>query len=349
MLKSINWKAIFKVFAWLVCLAGLVVLMSFIEIKKLEVKCTKVEIYIPGADNFIEREEIDAILKQSSGNLIGKNLSLINIHQIEKAIKANPYIAFVKVFADMDGVIRIEVKQRQPILRVINANGQDYYIDNQGLKIPVSSNFTANVLVATGNILERFYGKIDTLFTPLAKNLYKTALYANNDPLWDAQFEQLYVNEKYDIEIIPRVGDQRIILGNADSLEVKMKNLLAFYKQAMPKIGWDTYKTINLKYTNQVVCEKYNSSAVSEVKPATTDSAAIMNKAVDSLIKDVINQEIKKVSTTINPSKQISATKPAPKQEKTKQQNPKVKETKTVKELNKSVTAVNEKVSTKKN
>ncbi len=34
MLKRINWKAIFKGFAWLVCLAGVVVLMSFIGIKK---------------------------------------------------------------------------------------------------------------------------------------------------------------------------------------------------------------------------------------------------------------------------------------------------------------------------
>jgi cell division protein FtsQ len=29
-----------------------------------------------------------------------------------------------------------------------------------------------------------------------------------------------------------------------------------FYKKAIPKVGWDTYKTINLKYANQIVCEK---------------------------------------------------------------------------------------------
>ena len=76
--------------------------MSFIERKKQEVKCTKVEILIPGANNFIEREEIDEILSSSYGSLVGKDLSQINIHQVEKAIKANPYIAFVKVYADMD-------------------------------------------------------------------------------------------------------------------------------------------------------------------------------------------------------------------------------------------------------
>ena len=98
MLKRINWKAIFKGFAWLVCLAGVVVLMSFIEIKKHEVKCTSIKILIPGADNFIEREEIDAILKQSQGELIGRNLEKINIHQIEKTLKSNPYCARSKLF-----------------------------------------------------------------------------------------------------------------------------------------------------------------------------------------------------------------------------------------------------------
>ncbi len=360
MLKSINWKAIFKTFAWLVCLAGLVVLMSFIERKKQEVKCTKIEIIIPGANNFIEREEIDEILSSSYGSLVGKNLSQINIHQVENAIKANPYIAFVKVYADMDGVINIEIKQRQPVLRIINAGGQDFYVDEVGLKIPVSSNYTANVLVATGNILEGFSGKTDTLFTVVAKNLYKAALYAKKDSLWDAQFEQFYVNEKSDIEIVPRVGIQRIILGNADSLAVKMKNLLAFYQQAMPKVGWDAYKTINLKYINQIVCEKYDSLAVnSTIQSLPLDSNLIVKKAVDSAVKKTVAQEIKKIASKSVENPAVS--KPTDQKDKTKtleikpkqttpkkQETPKVKETKAATTSTKKVAVVKEKVSTKK-
>ena len=211
MLKRINWKAIFKGFAWLVCLAGVVVLMSFIEVKKQAVKCAKIEILIPGADNFIEIEEIDAILKHNQGDLIGRNLERINLHDIEKSIAANPYIGFVKVYADMNGTVFVEVKQRQPVLRILNAGGQDYYVDRDGLKMPISPNFTANVLVATGNILEGFNGRVDTLMTATAKDLYKTALFVKRDTLWDAQIEQLYINEKSDIEMVPRVGNQRII------------------------------------------------------------------------------------------------------------------------------------------
>ncbi len=286
MLKGINWRPVFKVFAWVFCLTGLVVLMSFVGEKKKTVLCTKVKILIPGADNFIEREEIDAILKQSQGALVGRNLASINLQHIEKSIIANPYIAYATVYADMNGVIQIEVKQRQPVLRVINAAGQDYYIDSNGLKMPVSPNFTANVLAANGDIMEHFSGKVDTLITKLAADLYKVALYVKQDTLWDAQIEQLYVNNTKDIEMIPRLGNQRIILGSADSLETKMRNLRVFYKKAMPKVGWNTYKTINIKYTNQIVCEKNKiDSLTGEVigGPRKIDTKNTINKLSKSI------------------------------------------------------------------
>jgi cell division protein FtsQ len=295
MLKRINWKLVFKVFVWVVCLSGTVVLMSFVGIKQKTVTCKNIKILIPGADNFIEREEIDAILRQSQGNLIGRQLAGINLEDIEKSIKANPYIAFATVYADMDGVIHIEIQQRQPILRVINSNDQDYYIDRDGLKMPVSANFTANVLVANGKIMEHFSGKVDTLITKLAEDLYETALYIKTDTVWDAQIEQLYVNDRNDIELIPRVGIQKIILGTADSLDVKMKNLLAFYKQAMPKVGWDTYKTINIKYTNQIVCEKNIIDSVAyraQLKKDAADSAAKKIVPIAAIIREDIKQQI---------------------------------------------------------
>ena len=296
MLKGINWKAVFKGFAWIICLSGMVVLMSFINVKKHTIKCSNIKILIPGADNFIEREEIDAILKQSQGRLIGRDLERINLHEIEKQIISNPYIAMAKVYADMDGVIHIEIKQRQPVLRIINDTNQDFYIDNEGLKMPVSPNFTANVLVANGSIDEHFNGRVDTLNTQLAADLYKTAYYLKKDTLWDAQIEQLFVDANHDIELIPRVGNQRILLGNADSLEVKMKNLLVFYKKAMPQVGWDTYKTINIKYTNQIVCEKniVDSSVVIKKAPVVVkDTAKVVKKVMDSIVNDAILKDIK--------------------------------------------------------
>ena len=239
--------------AWILSFGGLIVLMSFIDTKKSEVLCKNVKIYIPGNQYFIDREEVDNILQVNSRALIGRRMEDININGLEKKLKANPFIEFAKVYTDMDGVINVEISQRQPILRLMNRFDQDFYVDQHGLKIPLSANFTARVIVANGYIDEAFANQVDSLHTKLAADLFKTADYIRKDSLWDAQIAQIYVNKEHEIELIPRVGNNRILLGNADSLDNKFHNLLVFYKKALPLVGWDAYKVINIKYANQVV------------------------------------------------------------------------------------------------
>lgn len=256
--------------------------MSFIEIKKAEVVCKDVKVYIPGNQYFIDKQEVENILKLSSTLLVGRKLDKINIHDLEGKLKANPFVAYAKVYADMDGIIWIEVIQRQPIMRIMTQYDQDFYVDENGFKLPLSNNFTANVLAANGYIEEPFAGKVDTLKTPLAKDVFKTISFIRKDALWNAQIAQVYVTADHEIELIPRVGNQRILLGNADSLETKFHNLMVFYKQALPQVGWDAYKQINIKYSNQIIGIK-NGKVDSTKVNAPVDSTQLSKDT--SLIK----------------------------------------------------------------
>ena len=279
MFKKRIWKHILIGSIWTICLGGLVVLMSFIEIKKAGVFCKEVKIYIPGNQYFIDKEEVDNILRTHKHQLVGRNMESINLHLLEQKLKANPFIESAKVYADMDGIIRVEISQRQPVLRVMNQFDQDFYIDQNGLKIPMSSNFTARVIAANGYIEEVFGNKVDTLHTEMAKEILKTADFINRDSLWSAQIAQIYVNQDHQIELVPRVGNNRILLGNADSLESKFANLLTFYKKAMPQVGWSRYKTLNIKYANQVVAVKSDDLKKDSLKAvAKADSLKKMTK-----------------------------------------------------------------------
>lgn len=281
MWRKIAWNRVLIALSWVISLTGLVMLMSFIESKKAQVVCRKVDVYIPGTQSFIDRHEVDRILQVSSHNLIGRKMENINIHELENKLKANPFIEFAKIYADMDGIIHVEISQRQPAMRIMNRFDQDFYVDQHGLKIPLSDNFTAPVLAANGYIDELFAGRVDTLHTTLAKDLFKTAEFIRNDTLWNAQIAQIYVNENREIELIPRIGDQKILLGNADSLENKFHNLKIFYKQALPQIGWDKYKIINIKYANQVVGVKADG-----LETDTTRHTAAVKKDTLQLVRD---------------------------------------------------------------
>ncbi|UEG54273.1 cell division protein FtsQ [Mucilaginibacter daejeonensis] len=282
MKNKIAWKRIGVAFAWLASLTGLVVLMSFISLKESAVVCKGVKVYIPGNEYFIDRAEVDHILQVSSNTLIGRRMDHINIHELENKLQKNPFIRLAEVFADMDGIIRVEITQRHPVLRIMNRLDQDFYVDEQGYKIPLSNNFTAQVLAANGNIDELFANRVDTLHTKLAKDVYATADHIRKDSLWNAQIAQIYVDNNHEIQLIPRVGDHRILLGNADSLDRKFHNLEIFYKQALPKVGWDRYKVINIKYANQVVGIKNDgltdSTAIRQVKPKLRADTLINNE-----------------------------------------------------------------------
>ena len=270
--RKLIWRRVLIISAWVICLGGLITLMSFIQIKKAGVICTAVKVNIPGSQYFIDKQEVDQILQTNSHTLIGRRLEGINIQDLENKLRANPFIEFAKVYTEMDGVLRVEVSQRQPILRIMNHYDMDFYVDQHGLKIPLSPNFTARVLVANGFIDELFTNHVDSLHTKLAKDLFLTADFIRKDSLWDAQIAQLYVNKDHEIELIPRVGSQRILIGNADSLQVKFANLIAFYKQVLPKVGWDKYSTINIKYSGQVVGIKNENMKADSIKASKAKS-----------------------------------------------------------------------------
>lgn len=286
MFKKRFWRYLLISFAWAISLGGVVVLMSFIEIKKAEVVCREVKVYIPGNQYFIDRQEVDKILKTNSYALIGRHMEDINIHDLEKRLRANAFIEFAKVYADMDGIINVEISQRQPVLRLINQYDQDFYVDQHGLKIPLSANFTARVLVANGYIDELFANRVDTLHTDLGKQLFKAAEYIRKDSLWDAQIAQVYVNKDHEIELVPRVGNNRILMGNADSLATKFRNLLIFYKKALPQVGWGAYKTINIKYANQVVGVKNEKLKTDSLKSKSAGKDTIKASKDTSQIKN---------------------------------------------------------------
>jgi len=265
-LKNIPWRKVRYVFSWTISLAGFFVLMGFISSKRNGAVCQGVKIIIPGTQAFVSQEDVFSIIEGFEGPLVGRSMKHLPIHDLENKLKENPFIKKVRVFAEMDGTVQVKIEQREAIIRIINNVGNDFYLDRAGVKFPTSRLYAPHVIVANGNVAERFNDKQDTMQSAQLKDLYKVALFLQTDSLWNSQVEQLYVNGEQDIELVPRIGNQKIILGNGDSLQAKFDKLLVFYKQIVPKAGWGMYKTVNLKFDNQLVCEKADSIVKREKK-----------------------------------------------------------------------------------
>jgi len=209
--------------------------------------CHNVQIVVTDSldKHFVSDLDVLTMIKHSGLNPVNKPMNRINTFRLEKALLKNEMIAQVAAYKTPSGTIRLEIAQKIPILRIISPQG-NYYIDNLGTTMPISTRYVADVPIASGNIEKRF----------AITNLYKFALFLQSDDFWNDQIEQIYVNQNNDVELIPRVGEQVIMLGSFENFEEKLANLKLFYDQAVPKVGWDKYSIINLKYKDQIVCTK---------------------------------------------------------------------------------------------
>ncbi len=251
-------KIVAVILAWIIALAAWVISVGFSEKKQKEIVCKRVSVELDNDNFFLEKEDVLNLIGGKNAGFIGEPVHLISIKEIEQKLKWNPYIKKADVYAGVDGELTINVVQKLPLVRFINISGEHFYVDAQGLKIPLSSNFTPNVLVVHGKITESSDFRSKLKF-PISQDLLLLAKFISNDDFWNAQIEEVVVKENSDFELIPRVGSHKILLGDISNLDQKFTKLLVFYNQGLNKVGWEKYSIINLKYSNQIVCTKRDS------------------------------------------------------------------------------------------
>jgi cell division protein FtsQ len=223
------------------------------DISRLEVEVIPLE----GGNKLITEENVRNLLRKSFGSSIEKTQSSrLELDRMEQKMEEDPFVHNADVYIDQRNKLRVKIEQRAPVLRVMDTNGGNYYLDQYGKKIPVSDNYTARVMVATGKIppyAPDFLEKKSNLL----KDVFGIAQTIAQDDFFKHFIQQIHVSTSNgDIMMTPLIGDQVIILGSARKLEDKLERLRIFYKEAIPHEGWRKYSTINLKYSGQIVCKK---------------------------------------------------------------------------------------------
>ncbi len=264
-----NFLKILEIAAWVLMTGGLFALLGFTTIEHNNEVCKKYIIRVDygKADVLVTEGDIYTVVKATGNLLKGQYLGSIDFERIEREIKRQSYVADAEAYMTLDGVVEIDIVQRQPILRIFNEKGESFYLDGLGNLMPLNPAFSARVLVATGSILEPFSKKAcyltdsvrkkdSTEYHSVMNNLYKLSAFITKDKFLKAQIEQIYVDPNGEFELIPRVGTHIILMGRADNLEEKFERLFVFYRMGLSKTGWSRYNIINIKFKNQVVCSK---------------------------------------------------------------------------------------------
>ena len=213
--------------------------------------CEAVDIQIMDSleGGVVSTDYIYNILTKNKVFAEGQKLSSIDIQGLEKILQKDPYIDSARCYCSAASHLCIQIMPQQPIVHIVQSNGESYYLDRKGATMPVD-NINIDLCIVTGNITKE-YAK---------KNLMELIRFIYEDDFWDKQIEQIHVTDKHEIELYPRVGEHVIILGTADNFKKKLENLMLFYKNGLSQTGWNKYSIINLSYNGQIVCTKKNNT-----------------------------------------------------------------------------------------
>jgi len=179
----------------------------------------------------------------------------VNIERLERVLEEDPFVKSAEAYVDAQNRVHIEIVQRKPLLRIIDNNDLNYYLDIAGEQMPPSTHYAARVRVVTGN-LPPYEAHIISRGDNLLADVFELNELLRRDEFLDALVEQIYVNKRGELILSPKIGQQTILFGRFQNAADKLQRLKDFYREGLAYKGWQAYESFDLRYAGQVVCKK---------------------------------------------------------------------------------------------
>ncbi len=302
--KKYNFRKILLAIFWTGITTACIVLLVASVRQKDGKLCKGVVIEIEGASNnfFISKQDVMNIIRRSvRAEIVGQPVSRFNLVAIEKELKKYVWISKAELFFDNMGVLKAEIEERVPIVRVFTKDGESFYVDNISTILPLSDKYAARLPVFTNFPSHpKAMTKVDSL---LLKDIKLLGLTIQRDSFLMAMIDQVEITDNRAFEMVPKMGDQLILFGDAKDADNKFNKLKLFYKKVIPMEGWNKYRLINLQYKDQVVAkikgmEDIVADSLQTIRILQAIAANSSKKAGDS--SQVIMQDDDRNSTNIS-------------------------------------------------
>jgi cell division protein FtsQ len=256
------------IFFYIMIPVGVIVLLGFATDGNRSMHCREFHVKITGKDgnNFVDSIAVVKQVYTIFDSLPGQSLRNFSLKTIENLVNEMYYVESSQVYRTIDGKVKVNIQQREPLARVINSHNESFYIDINGRMMKTTNRYAARVMVVTGYIPAR-YSPVINLTDKLPQNessrsetlmreLFILVNYIHQNAFLKAWIDQVFVTRSGGFELIPKNGVHVIEFGDTTDMDEKFEKLLVFYRNGLTQMGWNNYKRINLKYKNQIVCSK---------------------------------------------------------------------------------------------
>lgn len=250
--RKISIRKVLQVFTTLVVTVSCVIAISSAAKIEGAKYLDRVEVHINSGKkyHFIEAEQIlNETINNRNIDIMHIPVNKLDIQSMEQVLRADPWVADASLYVDAARVLHISVTQRIPVVRLFQQNGASCYMDNTYSLMPIAPNSVFYTSVVTNvPVLSN-----DSLSKSMKQQIAMLAHAIQADTFWNAQVSQIIVDSDRTFELMPVLGQQRIIFGDTSRMKEKFSNLYSFYINVLNRVGWDKYETLDVRFKGQVV------------------------------------------------------------------------------------------------
>ena len=240
-MKLFNWTNI----RLLLMFVLVIFLFSFTSKRNENRKLTKsVILFVGNTEPFVKQETVNKLLIENNEGVSSIQKVNLDLNKLEKNLNAQEMIEKSDVYVSIDGVLKAVVRQKTPIARIFDNEGS-FYIDYEGNRMPLSTNFTARVPLVSGGINKNNNEDLAQLLRII-----------HDDPFLKKNIIGIEIMPNGSLKMHNRNFDFQIDFGKLINMEHKFKNYKAFFQKAVLDSSLYKYKKIDLRFTDQVVCTK---------------------------------------------------------------------------------------------
>ncbi len=225
-------------------MAAITGLYAFSNERSEHKRISGIDIEFVGDQNlYITQGAVNKLLIQKFGSLENVAKEKLALNTIEKAIEANKMVKNAQVFLTVNGKLASKIVQRRPIGRV-EGNSQ-FYLDEDGERMPLSPSHSARVPIITGKITGESL-----------QDAYTILNYINTDEFLRKNVIGIHAKAEGRYQLRFRAEQFTVKLGGVENLKEKFNKFKAFYAKADKDKTLGKYDIVSLEFNNQVVCTK---------------------------------------------------------------------------------------------
>lgn len=219
-------------------------------------RCRQVEVVLLDSleSAIVDRAEVKAYVSKLA---VGRQTGLVNLDSIEKSLRGRGEVMSAQVYAADEQTVVVRLTQRKPVIR-FEDGGRHLYADPEGYLFPVTH--SVDVPVVTGRLPiqvdNTWRGEAAKKDQSWLLGMVNLARYIDSNPVLRREIAQIEIAPDGDLVLYTRTPGPAIIFGDSSDCPDKFRRLEAWWRNILPQTEGKTYKTINLKYNNQIICKQ---------------------------------------------------------------------------------------------